>query len=515
MKHKTNYKGKRKNDSYSRKGKENKPIDSNLKTDDARTDNDVSWYSADSQLLRDTCSIPFSLPLGLPFTFGGQSNYVAPGVMAIHYVPAIGNTGSGVSSINMAAQSIYSYVNYANSRNKSYDRTDLMLFLLAMDSAISYYNHLRRIYGIAKLYSATNRYLPMTLLRAMGVAPSIINGLADFRAYINMYAWKLGSFFVPKDFTYLLRHSWMNSFVYSDSPSPKSQLLLYVQDAYYKYSETGAGGGSLVYLPYDAKRLKSAVELANYGDDLLRPLLDSQDIGMIGSDILKAFGEGGLVTYESMSEDYTITPIFNPEVNSQIENTTLVGALSVSQHLADITQSDNNLIQALKVSASGTYYGGTTANSELRDPKALLLNMHNLDVTPEQVMVATRNMSYYDKSGLVTCGSEVCTTATVYSMNEKGVASENDFCSSMLFNEAESFGSLQAIMMAIKELKPFGVSPYVVFTYANSNTGSTVGVPFVDFDVYTPLDVNDLSNMHTTALLSMFAVPKFGSFNGK
>lgn len=432
--------------------------------------NDRSWYNANYQLVVDACSIGFATPLGLPMNVHAGTHTV-PGIMRLDYVPSIGLSEDNTSPVNMAAQSIYSYVNYANSRNTSYDRTDMMMFLLAMDSAYSYLSFLKRIYGIARLYSATNRYLPVSLLDSMGLdSAGILANLNNLRATINTFAAKLGSFFVPSTFTYLQRHAWMNYNIFSDSDKPfKSQLYYFYQQAYYKYNETTSPNGtSLIYtpLPTPANSLGiSYAQLVGFGNELLNPLLNSQDIGIMGSDMLKAFGESGLVKMNTISEDFTIDIAYSPEVLTQIQNTIAVGDISVSQHLADITQDNNSgyIIQTLKAVDKYSNF----SNSELSGARNYFLNMPMVNPTPDDVMVATRDMSWIDKKNLIHSGSEVVTKMTVF--NDPNNAKVNvKFGTSCIITDLAAYDAFVKYSEVLGAITPFNMHPRLL-------VGATIG----------------------------------------
>lgn len=478
--------------------------------------NDPAWYNASSQLVIDACSIGFATPLGLPLDVHGGS-YTIPGIMRLDFVPSVGLSQDNTSPINMAAQSIYSYVNYANSRNTSYDRTDMMMFLLAMDSAYSYLSFLKRIYGIARVYSATNRYLPYSLLESMNVnADDVLAQLSDLRATINTFTAKLGSFFVPATFTYLQRHAWMNYNIFSDSDKPfKSQLYYYYQQAYYQYDETTSPSGTcLIYTPLPHKTNgMTYADLVDFGNGLLDPLLDSQDVGLMGSDMLKAFGEAGLVKMNTIDENFTIDIAYSPEVLTQIQNTIAVGDISVTQHLADITQtSTGSITQVLK--AQDTSDG--LSNAALIGVNNYFLNMPMVNPTPDNVMVATRNMSWISSDKLIHSGSDVVTNMVVFREPNK-VSSNVKFSTSSIVVDTVATAAFDRYALIVGSIVPFNMHPRVIMG-AKVGSGSSItninSKIICDFENYTPLPTIDLQKMHEVALLSMFNVPQYGTFNG-
>lgn len=478
--------------------------------------NDPSWYNASNQLVVDACSLGFATPLGLPLDVHG-SKFNIPGICRINYIPSIGLSKDNTSPINLAAQSIYSYVNYANSRNTSYDRTDMMMFMLAMDSAYSYLSTLKRIYGLARQYSATNRYLPLSLIRSMDVDfDDILKNLSDFRAYINTYAWKLGSFFVPASFTYLKRHSWMNFNIFADSDKVfKSQLYYYYQTAYYKYDETtSTKGTSLIYTPApglaSSKSPATFSDLVTFGDDLLRPLLNSQDIGIMGSDILKAFGDSGLIKMNTIEDDFTVEIAYSPEVLTQIQNTISVGSISISQHAADITQDNGYIIQSLKLGTQSDI-----SPTFIMDVGNYFLNMPMVNPTPDDVMVATRNMAWVDMSNLIHSGSDVVVDFDFF-MKPDHNGERVTVTSSSHLTGSDAPTTFSKYYSILSVLPAFNMHPRVILGARSTGNPAIAAKPVIlcDFENYTLLPVVDLQKMHEVALLSMFNVPQYGTFNG-
>lgn len=479
--------------------------------------NDPSWYNASNQLVIDACSLGFATPLGLPLEVH-SGKFKIPGIMRLDYVPSIGLSQDNTSPINMAAQSIYSYVNYANSRNTSYDRTDMMMFLLAMDSAYSYLSFLKRVYGIARIYSATNRYLPTSLLESMGLdAVNIVNNLNNLRSAINTFAAKLGSFFVPATFTYLQRHSWMNYNIFSDSDKPfKSQLYYYYQQAYYKYDETTSPNGtSLVYtpMPIQTGGLRFP-DLVGFGNQLLDPILNSQDVGIMGSDMLKAFGESGLVKMNTIDSDFTIDISYSPEVLTQIQNTIAVGTIATSQHIADITQDNTSgyIIQVLKSADSYNNF----KNTALSGARDYFINMPMVNPSPDDVMVATRNMSWISRDNLIHSGSEVVTQMSVFN-DPTDISKKVTFGTSCIITGSAAYDAFVKYAEILGAITPFNMHPRLLMGSQIGSGGdlSEVKTQIVcDFENYTPLPVIDLQKMHEVALLSMFNVPQYGTFNG-
>lgn len=293
--------------------------------------NDWRWYAQNEQLLRDTASFPYSWPLGNKLNLGSYAPEVnkgsLPGVMAIYTSSTFGWSDNPNSPVNVAARNIYSYVRHANSGHANYDAPDLMLYLCAMDSLYSYLAYLKRIYGVVNTYSYTNRYYPKAVVEAMHVDfDDIQANLADFRAFINMLAVKVGSMCIPASMSYMAKHMWMYSGLYTDSDQDKAQTYLFVPFGNYRY-ELVNDAGALVWHGFigETTPLHTFETLRNTASYMLDPILQSEDMNIMSGDILKAFGAANIYKVEGIGETYTVLPSYQPEVLDQIQNCTLIG----------------------------------------------------------------------------------------------------------------------------------------------------------------------------------------------
>lgn len=308
------------------------------------SDNDPSWYKPNEQLYRDVTQIPFGYATGTMLPTRPLSTYQAPassilyqtntaGIMSLNIVPTFGNAESDVSPITVAANSLFTAVRQATSGTSYYEAPDLMMYMLAMDSAYSYYAFMVRAYGVLSNYSVLNKYTPQALISSMGLSFSDLqSNMADFRAYINSYAYRLGSFVVPTNINYIARHLFMYENVYMDANSSKAQFYLFNPVGFYLYSETAKIPGSAdtghlldfkplrTYSENFNTNMMTFADLQTYGNELLYPLMSSEDIRLIAADVLKAFGLNNLFKVSPISETYTVTPVYNAEVLMQMEN---------------------------------------------------------------------------------------------------------------------------------------------------------------------------------------------------
>ena len=382
--------------------------------------NDWRWYAQNEQLLKDTASLPYSWPLGTKLNMGsvaGEFNKGSlPGIMAIFTSPSFGYSDNPNSPINVAARNIYSYVRHANAGHANYDAPDLMLYLCAMDSIYSYLSYLKRIYGVAMTYSYTNRYYPKAMLTAMNVNfDDVQNHLADFRAFINSFAVKVGSMCIPASMSFMAKHMWMYEGYYSDSNQDKAQTYLFVPAGFFKYTLDKDGAGMLAYskMQFQSGRplqmryvtdglLYTVDQLIEYANTLLGPVLSSEDMNIMSGDILKAFGPSNIYTVSGISEDYVVLPTYSEEVLDQIQNAVLIGEYANPTAGAKSADVFDGKTYGLHQDATKGYliftpgFMGYYIGEDTEDPGQdwmfanKFINFEHGNVGPENTMEATR-----------------------------------------------------------------------------------------------------------------------------
>lgn len=387
-------------------------------------DNDVRWYAANPQLIKDTASYPFQFPLGTKHNMGGNDTYISgsavPGVCTIHWDPSIGMAQDEVASVNIAMRNIYSFIRHANSGKTNYEAPDLMLYLLAMSDILGYHAALKRIYGIAMTYSHTNRYVPKAVIEALGVDYDDIQlHLCDLRSYINTFAVRIGSFCIPASMSYIARHVWMNSHIYVDSDQDKPQIYAYVQDHFFMFGLDETPAGKLDFEAFNPRQSKTIAsfrvddkatkgltfsELAALGNRLLAPIIVSEDFGIMSGDILKAYTPNEVYRVELIPENYTVMAEYSEEVLDQINNATLFGINSniIGVGLAASITQTTGLNQGYLQESHPIYWFSDIASAKPVSNKLIteilrpaysqskFLNFDHSSVTPENVLVATR-----------------------------------------------------------------------------------------------------------------------------
>lgn len=520
--------------------------------------NDVAWYAKNAELFKSAGSVGFANVAGteLPWL---QAQAV-PGVMTFGWTPSLG--GGDETAVNQAANSIYSFVVHANSRNQSYDAPDLMMMILAGAQLFSTIAHGLRVYGIMRRFDGMNQYTPKALVSAMGFDYDDLKlNLSNMWFDINHLIAQTNQIWIPNDIPLVERWYWMNSNVYVDGNSAKAQYYMYVPDVIYQLNETASEEGTSLQRavrPTEPTKPASFVEGALWKWDeylklvqtMIDALVGSQDRGVIMGDILKAYGLDHIYALSPVTSEYTTTPVYNQEVLSQFENLICFpyapGAITQSQVTRRIHQSANS---ELNVAVSALSDTPSSWNVLLKSliPSTGVLNFHFAgQPTPEQIMVATRMMIL----GLAVddatnegvgdiypqfTGSEYCTSIKTWvywydpavatpimkthsRYGDSYVAAQSTI-NNIHYYIAGARTSSDGTNYYLSDWTAFDWAPAVYFNsvvddkssgsiLANNMKRSTPGNVLVEYDNYAIINVGDLRKLHTAALLSEFGVPK-------
>lgn len=506
--------------------------------------NDPQWYTLNEQMLRDAASFNFSNMQGLPMDITGKYEwpsgtfvnsedpraFVVPGLIALKYRPTVGISTDNFSAVNIAARNIYSYVRHANSGHSNYDAPDLMKYILGMDSIYGMYSYCMRIYGLAGSYSVYNRYLPRLLIQANGVNyDDLIANLAQYRYRLNILATKAGSLCAPDSMSYVTRHVWMNANVWKDSIDEKSGLYMFVPTGVYQYSDpTEVGDTALKFVSFNIDTVKNYSAYLDILESCIDSMMSSEDCGIMSGDILKAFGDHGVVRLPLVSEDYRIYPNYSEEVLVQIQNSkaygSIAGAKIDTQNITEDATSGALLYNPTMQQADSA--GG------LMD---VVYNTTRDRTDPGNVMVGTRlcampaTESTITSGGIIsnlytfdTMGTEYVERYSIYTgsvdTNRELSVSRTDFWSRIrMDDENVTQLSLMKTIQKIALVSKFDFHPQIELYLAapDSVTDVTSYNFFGDLDNYTVMHRGDIDRMNESALIAEFNVPLMGGWATK
>nr|AVX53371.1 putative capsid [Marmot picobirnavirus] len=516
--------------------------------------NDYSWYSNFPQFTKDAGTIAFGVPLGNPIALDQKDNFAVPGLIRLSFYPTIGYSKDLSSPINRSAVRFYTYLRNIQKAAARYDSADIMMYLMALDSCYMFHSMLRRAYGIAQLYTPINKYYPKRMFQMMGFDPSIMDNLAEFRAYINRFAISLGSYTVPGNIDMFNRHQWMCEGMYLDSNTTRAQTYFFVPEGFWQFNNTVTTGSELDFVPWlpqtqgvgEAQiQLHTLAQIQDIGNSLINAILNDQDTGDISGDIYAAFGATGTKKLVETSEDFMILPVYDEVVLSQIENATIVGkAWNVERqpekgYMFKISQDPmvNNgaiLFQPAFLGSGGNL--GTSAkplyyNVAINRGNGLI-NMHNDHPTPEQVIEATRLMvigedvytsGHLNGSSFVSSriGADVVSSMLLGVLNPTtGALSSLAIFTNGIYNPSDAVvaagdgtsSSIDVQSMALLSNFDFHPLRWVWNAGDDWSTNVVANVTQVqgDIDNLTTVSGQQLSVMHEAVLLSLFDVPQMG-----
>lgn len=502
--------------------------------------NDPSWYNLDKQLVKDVASVAYGQPLGsLVRSYTTQGNVTKfPGIMSIHFIPTIGITGKTDSTpINVAAKNVYGFVRYANSGARNYEAVDLMLYLLAIDSAITQLQYAKTLYSVALTAKGENWFYGKAMLSQLlggnsAGAEDILNNLSQFRTAINTFAVQLNSFYVPNTMPIYQRHAWIVSNIFKDHAVKKSQTYHFVPEVYYTYDDIN---GKLVphFTPYSSLGVDPTVaNIVAMFNSIITAFTTSEDIGIMSGDILKAYGNNGVFFFDSITEDYHIEATYSPEVLSQINAATLVGSCddgSIDDFSVDIYQDGlGNILMGNATTKTNVITIPNLTNPEKSTTfqyNPLCINMYKDDVSPDDTMVATRLMAYISPGvdgarNVTVCGTELCLYATMQYFNSGSSDASADTAQlywgmSYPLNTNTTSASFFRAVQSIKDYSKFDWAPRIslalqIALVNPAITGHAFIYDSMDVANFAIISRSDLAAMHGVAILSEFGVPLLG-----
>lgn len=251
----------------------------------------------------------------------GQVRYVVPGIAVYNWYPTAGVATRATDPVNMAIKSIYAFVRSANSGARNYQPSDLFIYTTALDSIYSLYYQIIRVMGLLNTFTEHNVYYPRAIVRALGFdyddfvehQPAILFQLANWAA-------KLKQFSLPSSMRVYQDHRDMNTTVYTDGDTDRSQMYAFAQDGFWTYEVVDEVKGLTLRKLADFETSDIVLQSENQHyvatwyatkglfNAMLEAFLNSDDVALISGDITKAYQVAGFVELPIIDSTY-ITPI--------------------------------------------------------------------------------------------------------------------------------------------------------------------------------------------------------------
>lgn len=536
--------------------------------------NDPSWYNGNSSIAFPAANLPFNFPAGYRYNAwetketlltlghdeGGTEWYhlkdgttrSVPGVIQLVTAPAFGENLEASAPLNIASQALYAYVRHANSGSRNYDAPDLTTYIIAMSQVYSYINFLMRAYGLITNYSAINKYWGMKMADVMHFDYNDITGrMADFNFYINLLISKASAFAVPANITYFQRMAFMYQNVYIESPDIKDQMYMYYPGGFYFYTIDDTRDEAYLkyhaFVPFeDPDRKFTLQDMIEYGNNMLQPLLESEDIGIASGDILRAYGSN-IIKLMPCPMDYRTPILYDTVVLEQMQNATIVYGWTYSDLYQDPTKAFLDWDTSFKVDVTDLGQSQDNLRLEiLADLNTLMssriLSTRNVNPDANTVMENTRLMVIYKdvtstivgegnqkKHGVITgkavSGSEVVTEVRIYNLFDPAASEYYGSptvklygMNSYLVHRATEDEFYDFFGLSEAYRSPFNYAPLrYLFHFSDTTSGGYKILQYFgtsgNLDTSTVVDVSELSRIHESAWMNLIAVTPIASVN--
>lgn len=547
-----------------------------------RKTNDPAWYMYSPEQVSAVAKLPFSEAFGdkVPLLtkdeliqFNSQETAIrrgirkaVPGIAAFRTRPTFGANFDITDPLNVGATELYTFVRYTNNGRKNYDAPDLMMHVLAIADLYSYIMWVKKIYGLAFMYSTRNYYLGKALIAACGVDPEdIVRNLANLRYWLNTYINKVSAYVVPESINLFKRRAFLYSDVYTESETNniKDQVYTFTPDGFFKFGFDSVGAGMLQYVSTKEDGLYTFDELCTLGQSLFENIDQDEDFGLMSGDLLKAFGTN-IIKVDPLGEEYIIEPHYDHEVLHQLMNATIDGNMRqsiLSQYdefcyyddptgdtqakwgdmrfkCGNVYQTPNGILVHAIVFPNKTYNGNSinVLWEETRRYMKVLLNTDLPQVEPDHVMEMTRlaftamDAPYHwrvprldaettaRQLSYISCGSDIVTAVNVFQFDE---SRNMDIAGSDLskYPIYEQFvqrvpqveGLFTQIERVQRKMKFKYIPPIYEVEFIEAPSGGMNEFKIHDIwqnlDNYTLVDQIQLDRIHRVAMYSLAHVP--------
>lgn len=543
--------------------------------------NGDEYYSPNEQLVKDAGQTSWNIATGRPilreyqvsapgteaegynFLDTDRSYVCVPGIMSLEVAMAPGTCNNSSDPYNVGALAEYNYLQHATGRAPTYSAQEVGMYNFALTSAYALYQTMARLYGTLQNTSLDSRYLPRALVLAQGFDyDSFKSDLANFRLFINSYVYKLAALPLPHNFEFTNRHLRLFEGVYRDSESRQAQMYLFKPAGFWTWVE-GEESHPDTYIKFvpmasllGEKQYVDFSRLSTFADSLLDALLNSEDVRMLGSDILNCFKDS-LFTVTPVPEDYVVKPYYEEGISEQIENAYIYG-INFNPNIGSV--SEMLLEQATAINqgylrTNYTFYptewqkdGGMNAVAkngteamkiwDALPTSSALLNIHHKDsLDPHGVIHATRYTGFgFDRDGAVPntvtkqsyyvglqaqCFDFITNAELWFYYDQRFGTLDSSyiryiFSSIMVHDTISQNSNAAAFVDFISQLSKFDWHPAVrALTIRSGVTDPSLSYSDVilDIDTFTEVSVAQLRNINNVAQLGMYIPKGLGAYS--
>lgn len=426
---------------------------------------------------------------------------------------------------------MYARIRGAFSGSLPVDGPDLVMYMFALANINMYIAWLKRMYRTLLSYSPINYTTVQVLLGAYGLTPAMATTLASERIWflgeINRLIAAMRTFRVPALFDVFNRYVWLCDNVFQDSQELKqAQLYVFNPRGFYQASTLNtpdgveATGLEMLASPLDPSMTPSfansvAKPLIAFGDGLITSLKSTAEALDINGYLDRAFKTTTWFALNEVDERDLISPTYNEEVLTQIENFRGIPGTWVNTSIKDISKM--NISQDPKTNAvlcsNAVAFNGVYNAAYLSSLWTNHLNIRG-EFDAAKATIATRmagalkSITGSDDAGWVI----QMDTATEYPLWMRYVTRAN------LKNAVSSFPGIimpQTFAMSLTagawsftvetaDLETFDWHPFVyLFALDDNNAATAVGVRG-DIHSFTTFLSDTLNDIHRNCMYSEF-----------
>lgn len=495
--------------------------------------NSPDFWMGLGQYSQDVSRISTLQPIGskLPAPWSRKVFWTPSGVARFDYLPFFGTVDTAVDAINIAAKKLYDEINSKNSRNPSYDPSDLMIYVIAVANAWAIHSFVKRIVGMYNTFIPINKYWWNTVANSMSISEiSTQEDIIKWRNLCNRMALKLNNLIVPDNIPYFKRAYMMTEFIYADAPVAKASLFYFAPASLLKYNYDSEQIGELIneVTPWADNTIVNRVTpemVEDYFNRMTINLFNDSDVNTMSADIMKAYGLEHCFRLPMIDESYSLLPFYDEMLASELHNARMCYALydsyETDKYVLKQDMKKNCLVSDYTCTINRTYGDAALLYNDAHDNKPIPLDFWKDNPSEDEVMEATR-LTYYasnfdDTEDVVHPTVKLYTCCEILIMDTFYEFGENAFNTWDLENKSGCIypaisTSWTTFLDKLSKVSKLSSSP-LVLAIANSNSSTEVQqdtmLPVAqelvsDTTNYTVIDKVTLKNMHEAATLSIF-----------
>lgn len=562
----SNTRGGKPNTTKNTKSNRNKRQRNNSNRNNNKTGNKTSNHNIPTTLANNVADFNWDVPIGIPINTRAWK-YTPPIIVRHELTSTLGITDEAFSATNQMARVMYTYIIRFNSSGRPYEAVDLQIAILAFSELCKFITWAKRIYKYMNSFSTLNRTLPNAFMTAENVYIDVDSELANYRKWLNNFIYRASTICIPAGIPFIDEIDEYFSDAYVDEDSTRAQIHLFTPYTFYQYvDKTSTRGGCLVPLGPNFSRtdvltldeylefnpLNSTLtsplfkwnsgkltfaKIRELGRQLLEPMLGSDSMTYINSDIYKAYGPENCIKFSFIEEDAKIELKYSSDMNRRLEHATPIGYsvwasktnmpqdMSQALYVAPITQNTGIDGGNLEYTLYGSAFR-VASTSESKDKisdyvsSPFIFNVNDdVNVTPNEMinlskLVPTMSLEPTSSDSIymlrvTKCSTQVLIRSTVYYIKLGEWISFPNVYPRLVTptnnNNDPSFITTLEVINNMQIINAINHFPRTAYIWSDSYAT----IEFIPLDKFAKVATTDLEQIHEAYLMTQFIVPKY------